>query len=182
MEHIINIDRGFSWTYVFRLPFKTTLDTQLRFFQYRINHRILGTNSLLHKIGIRNTNSCTFCQRESETIEHLLWNCPITQTFISSFKNWVINNCNSINTIDLTIASFLFGTMQYGTVFNKILMRTKLYIYKCKMREITPAINGLKFDIRYLFDIENTIALKESNLNNFEKLWEPFKNLYAHDS
>ncbi len=50
------------------------------------------------------------------------------------------------------------------------------------MREITPAINGLKFDIRYLFDIENTIALKESNLNTFEKLWEPFKNLYAHDS
>ncbi len=48
---IINIDRGFSWTYVFSLPFKTTLDTQLRFFQYRINHRILGTNSLLHKIG-----------------------------------------------------------------------------------------------------------------------------------
>ncbi len=47
---ILNLDDNFNWNYCFHLPFRSTYDTHLRFFQYRINHRILGTNSFLLKL------------------------------------------------------------------------------------------------------------------------------------
>ena len=40
-----------EWKKIFALPFKTTLHTKLREFQFKILNRILFTNSLLFKIG-----------------------------------------------------------------------------------------------------------------------------------
>ena len=36
-------------------------------------HRIIPTNSFLHKIKLKNTNLCTFCKIHDETIEHLFF-------------------------------------------------------------------------------------------------------------
>lgn len=35
-----------QWKYIYSLPFKITKDSKLQWMQYRINHRITGTNSL----------------------------------------------------------------------------------------------------------------------------------------
>jgi hypothetical protein len=48
---------------------------KLCWFQYRIIHRILGTNTFLYKIKVKDCNLCTFYKEEPETIEHLLWGC-----------------------------------------------------------------------------------------------------------
>ena len=37
-----------DWKKIFTLPKLTTLDSQTRIFQYKIIHRILPTNTLLH--------------------------------------------------------------------------------------------------------------------------------------
>ena len=58
-------------------PFKlngrslTTKSSKLQWFQYRIIHRILGTNSLLYKINQKPNDKCSFCLKEVETIEHI---------------------------------------------------------------------------------------------------------------
>ncbi len=36
------------------IPFKYTMDTKLRWFQYKILNRILTTNAFMYKIGHRN--------------------------------------------------------------------------------------------------------------------------------
>ena len=41
--------------------FQYTDDTTLRWFQYRISHRILATNEYLFKIKIKDSKLCTFC-------------------------------------------------------------------------------------------------------------------------
>ena len=38
-------------------------------------HRILGTNTFLYKIKVKDCNLCTFCKEEPVTIEHLQWGC-----------------------------------------------------------------------------------------------------------
>ena len=53
------------------VPFKTTLDTKLREFQYKILIRILYTNNMLFKLKKVNYPLCDFCEKELETIEHL---------------------------------------------------------------------------------------------------------------
>jgi hypothetical protein len=39
-----------KWIEIFKLPFIVTQNTKLKWLQYRINQRILGTNTLLYKI------------------------------------------------------------------------------------------------------------------------------------
>ena len=59
-----------NWKNTYKLPFNILKDTKLQWFQYKINHRILGTNQLLFKMGLRQDDLCTFCASASESILH----------------------------------------------------------------------------------------------------------------
>jgi hypothetical protein len=52
-------------------PKKRTKSSKLQWFQYRIIHRILGTNSLLYEINKKPNDKFSFCLEEVETIEHI---------------------------------------------------------------------------------------------------------------
>ena len=60
-----------KWSLVFKVPFTCTVDTKLRWFQFRLIHRILGTNSFLFKMNKVDSNACVFCKNEEETLIHL---------------------------------------------------------------------------------------------------------------
>ncbi len=53
------------------IPFRTTIYTKLRSFQFKVNHNIIFTNEKLHKIGYVSSNLCTFCNKHIETLTHL---------------------------------------------------------------------------------------------------------------
>lgn len=58
----------------YHLFFHLTKDIQLRWFQCRILHLVLATNSLLFEIKIINTELCSFCSTHIEfflTLTHL---------------------------------------------------------------------------------------------------------------
>ena len=58
------------------------LKKSCRNFQFKLLHRIIPTNSFLHKIKLKNTNLCTFCIIQDENIAHLFFDCPVTQFFL----------------------------------------------------------------------------------------------------
>ena len=60
-ENEIQLNNNFSWQHIHQLPFKCCLSTSTQWFQYRLCHRILATNYLLQKIGIKDSNICSFC-------------------------------------------------------------------------------------------------------------------------
>ena len=70
-ENILN-KYDIEWKNIHFHCTKHTKNTKLCWFQYRIIHRILGTNTFLYKIKVKDCNLCTFCKEEPETIEHLL--------------------------------------------------------------------------------------------------------------
>ena len=80
-QNELNLLQNLEWNKTFSLPFKITRDTNLRWFQVRINYRILGTNNLLFKMNIRVNDLYTFRLNEKETIKHLFLNCEITTNF-----------------------------------------------------------------------------------------------------
>ena len=55
-----------DWERIFSLPFKITLNTKLRKFQYKILHRMCYTNIMLFKFGLADSPSCYFCNKELE--------------------------------------------------------------------------------------------------------------------
>ena len=96
-----------DWEKIYLLPFKTTLDTELREFRYIILNRILYTNKMLFKF-IRKVDSllCDFCEKELETIEHLFFHCRKVCAFWDDLKV-VLNSL--IVTVRLDIKAVLFG-------------------------------------------------------------------------
>ena len=77
------------WNKIYRLPFYITKNSKLQWLQYRINHRILGTNKLLYKIKVSQNNKCTFCSDSIETIEHIFWTCPKVFDVWEELNKWI---------------------------------------------------------------------------------------------
>ena len=75
----------------YQIPFQVTRDTELQWLQYRINYRILATNSYLFKIKYIDSDTCSFCNIETETITHLLWDCIYINPLLGEFVTWVKN-------------------------------------------------------------------------------------------
>ena len=75
--HHLTID----WKRVYLLSFRTTLETKLREFQFKILNRIVFTNEKLFRFDMAESDKCAFCQTEVESIEHLLFSCKISSVF-----------------------------------------------------------------------------------------------------
>ena len=71
-----------EWITNFKIPFIVIQNSKLQWFQTRINHYILGTNVILNKIDPSVSDKCYFCKRESESIEHLFWECTKVQEIL----------------------------------------------------------------------------------------------------
>ncbi|KAL9989421.1 hypothetical protein ACROYT_G003968 [Oculina patagonica] len=82
-------ENNLDWANIYKIPFNSTLDTRTRAFQLKILHRILFTNSSLFKMKISATPLCTFCDLESETLEHLFVDCEYVKSFWEAFTAWV---------------------------------------------------------------------------------------------
>jgi hypothetical protein len=79
-----------TWNTIYYTPhLAKKKETKLKFIQMKILHRILPTNEWLYKCRLTNSKNCTFCQIYSETIEHLLWECPNTKTIWLLLKEWL---------------------------------------------------------------------------------------------
>ena len=70
-----------DWKGIYCIPFRVTVDSRSREFQFKVLHRYLATNKFLHKIGFLPSFLCTFCKRESESSEHLLIECDHSNKF-----------------------------------------------------------------------------------------------------
>ena len=78
-----------DWTTYYSVPFLCTSASKLRSFQFRVLHRIIGTNVLLMKMGIKDSDEFLFCDCKSKTIEHLVWCCDRIFPLWSALSNWI---------------------------------------------------------------------------------------------
>ena len=53
---------------------KCTDEVRLRLIHWKILHNIYPTNILLHKIGVKSTENCDYCEQK-DYIEHFFWGC-----------------------------------------------------------------------------------------------------------
>ena len=73
---------------VYQLPFTITKEVKIIMFQYKIIHNILPTQMSLHRDGISDSDLCSFCKIEKQTINHLLVDCSKTVSFWKIFQDW----------------------------------------------------------------------------------------------
>ena len=99
-----------------------------RCIQFRSNHKILSTNSFLQKIKLKDTNTCTFCRSETDTIERSLWDCEIVQALLDDFVTFCSNMIH--RHFPFAKITFLPGSCEKkDTVKNRITLQIKYHIY-----------------------------------------------------
>ena len=99
-------------------------------------------NTSLLSEGIRQSDLCTFCKTEAESLIHLFWCCRVTSLFWQEFKQWIATNHETaIN--DLSSATVL-GLKPYA--FNKKIcghfLLARYYIWISRTQEKTLSLDN----------------------------------------
>ena len=108
---------------------------KIREFYYKFIGNRLATGEWLYRVGITNSNACTFCNCEKETVEHLFIKCDITKTFWKKYSEWKYNASRKPE--NLTTENIMLGISisELPVEENLCLLYTKYFIYGCKYRE-----------------------------------------------
>ncbi len=160
------------WKNIYTVPYKCTLDTKTHYLQYRFIHRILPTNTFLYKIGLVDDFNCTFCKKDEETMEHLMWLCD----YVSKLWNEVCCWFEELNmNINLTYWEVCFGASGQNneSFLNMIILLLKRYIYKCRVQETRPLFSDFKNLVIFYEKVEKRIALNRDKYDYHIKKWEP---------
>ena len=166
----INIDED-TWQKAFKICFKLIQDNGLIWFQYRILHRILGTQKLLSKIGKTSTPKCLLCKSHPESIIHLFSLCPCTINFWDRVKVWIESRTGI--TLNLGPLEHILGYQQTDNFLsiNVIILAVKTYIFSNSRMSRNLNIMELKQKIQIIYDEQKLLAkmdLKEV----FLKKWQ----------
>jgi len=133
----------------------------------------ISTNNFLKKIGLVNSEKCTFCQRETETLVHLLWECPKIQSFWISLSLWLQSRKIVEKETLLEIGTALGlnpDRSKYKLQINFRCLLAKYYVWICKHKEFPPKLNDFLRYMKHVNEIEN----KANTFN--QKKWDPIKS------
>ena len=135
----------YNWKHTHSFTFKVTKNSKLQWFQYRIIHRILGTNNFLSKINLSTPDKCSFCSNETDTVDHLFWSCQKTARLWEQLNQWIFENTEI--ELPLNLNNVLFGIVNLtdkNLVRNLVILLSKFYIYRTKLREEQVSFAALR--------------------------------------
>ena len=164
------------WPDIFEIPFKVCRETYLQSFQYRIIHRILPCKYWLNKLKIVENNICTYkycTNKEPDTIQHFLINCPPVIDFWESFVTWW-NQLDYFKLRPLIEVNIILGfpnVTNEDTVLNYCLILAKQYIYSCKAHEQQLFLLSFLQILKNKLNIEKEIHIQRSTLTKFYSSW-----------
>ena len=85
------------------------MESKLREFQYKVLNCVVFTNEKLFRFGLTQSPLCTFCQKEYDSIEHLLFSCKVSVEFCTQVLPWLRDsdiNVGELKEADLILNNF----------------------------------------------------------------------------
>ena len=157
-------------------------EVKLKWFQIRLCHSILVTNSILKKMGITHNDRCTFCGNEKDTIQHYLWNCVFSQYFWHSLEKYVKEKCLHCSKLSFNVELILFGhddKTKTDDTFDQILLLAKHFIYRCRINLVKPRLDHFLNDLKMTWKAERYSYSLDMKYNVFVKKWSSYQNLIS---
>ena len=112
---------------------------KLRSFQYRMLCNAIVTNTLLYKWKIVESENCSFCKNEPETIQHLFYQCEKIKSIWFNIQEYCVELIN--DPIKLNVENVILNTVhpQVSHVYNFVILAVKCKIYtaRCMKQSIT---------------------------------------------
>ena len=153
-----------DWKPIYMLPRKTTKNTFLRNFQYKILLNILYLNKRLFLFGKTNTPLCSFCNLKDETVSHLFYECKVVDVLWNQVRTYFNNEIHlPPTTLQIALLGFLDNQSNKNFfLFNHILLIFKLYIYKSRTQSYVN-LHNLINEITKIKKMEMILAAKNGN-------------------
>ena len=154
-------DQNLQWNSVYRSVYSSTIETKLRSFQIKLDLRSIVTNVALHGFCISDTNKCSFCKIEPETLLHLFFECRIIQVIWNDVMDWISSKLKT--PLAFRPSEILFGVEgenYQAKLINCVLLCITFYIYKSRISGNLPTTNEALLYIR-------TVCLSEKK--NWQK-------------
>ena len=136
---------------VYSLPFLITKDSKLIAFQFKIIHHILPTKSSLFRAGITESDICSLCAIEKQTLNHLLYHCTGDR-----FTSWWYQKFKQV--LFLTESNILYGwhnNIKNKQALNVTLLIAKFHIFATSSRDGNLCFEG--FLLRLQDKLDNYI-------------------------
>ena len=116
---------------VWNTPRLCTSETRLRVLQWKILHNIYPTNIMLNKMKLRNDQKCSYCNDETDYIEHFFFLCPVVKPLWNSVEQYVYINYNV--KINISESIVLIGKQECGNTDTQTLAKINHLILIGKM-------------------------------------------------
>ena len=129
-----------NWENTYRLPFFCTTETKLRVFQFKFLHRRVAASDFLHKIGLKEVDSCSFCDDATDTLVHVFWYCKYTQTFWKNAFQWISQNLTVMNVSFSPTLCLSLNDSISNLLLHHFLLIARRYLYTCRLRKTLPIL------------------------------------------
>ena len=141
---------------------------RLRSFQYRFVHRAIVLNSHLFRWNMRESNACSVCGEEKETLLHLFFTCEKIKALWEDVS--IFTEQFTGYTFELTLDNIMWCNSD-NKLINSIILTVKQHIYS--QRCLSLDVNSFKAIecIKRLRNSEKYIAQKHDKLSVHNKKW-----------
>ena len=172
-DRLFNHLGNLNWEYFWTLPFQITTEERMRYFQYKILHRIIPSNSYLKLVNIRENETCHLCQTK-ETIDHMFWECHQINSFWNEIETWLNEKIQS--RIQLCYKDIILGLEGHPRlkVLNYIILSAKYYLFRNRFSNGKPYITTFSHFLSKKIEEEKASFQRINKLNTFRVKWEGF--------
>ena len=147
-------------------------------FRYRLLHRILPTNIQLKHWRKRETDECSWCEMERETISHLLYKCPEVQKMWQAAEELCKEMTNSdVKLMNREVIDILSDEISENNAHKFICVATKQYIYRQRCLKSNLNVNQFKNIVHTCRKVEKYYAQKGGKLLKYLKRWNQNVNI-----
>ena len=159
-------DQTFKYTYT--SASKLFKDTKSQAFQYMFINDCLFNNYWLKKWKLADSDLCYLCEKQPETLNHLYWECQVTQLFLEEVKCWCIDQKILIA---IEKQNIFLGNENQSDLINILYLLIKRYIYASKCNADKLHINNFKRYVKSYRYIEFHLAKEKDKISEFYERW-----------
>ena len=138
-------------------------------FHYKIVRHCLMTFEIVGEFVRDIDRNCKFCRTQPETIQHLLWDCPIVQIFIRNVNAAIMENY-PLYYSHWNKRNFIFSDQGSNILLphNIFALYLKYYLWMTRCNEEMPFIEGFCRFFNFEINIIKTAFRQKSAIDRLK--------------
>lgn len=162
------------WNKILTDVYLLTNFDHLRWFQYRLIHKLLLTNTRRNIFDSNILDRCSFCHQVKETVLHLMIQCPHVAKIWKAFAKWIKYVFDITFNIDCQTIIFNIFEGEEKMMINTMILIIKHYIYVAKCNNSPLKFIECTQRFAQVVAIEKTIAIRQNKIKKHESKWKRF--------